>query len=98
MLVTFSCQEYENITMFGDIAKQLLILMGHSGTIPGALSAEEIPQALSDLKNRLKKAKTITNEAQNDEEDAPISLAHRAIPLIGMLEAASKAEKPILWS
>ena len=40
MLVTFSCPAYADITMFGDVAVRLLQLMGHSGTVPGALLAD----------------------------------------------------------
>ena len=45
MLVTFSCPAYADITEFGDIAVRLLKLMGHSGTIPGALLAEDVRPA-----------------------------------------------------
>ena len=49
MLVTFSCPVYANITMFGDVAVRLLKLMGHSGTTPGALLADDVPAALERL-------------------------------------------------
>jgi hypothetical protein len=32
--------------MFGDVAVELLKLMSRSGTIPGALTSEDTPQAL----------------------------------------------------
>jgi hypothetical protein len=41
MLVTFRTEAYADILMFGDIAVQLLKLMGHSGTAPGTLVAED---------------------------------------------------------
>ncbi|MFY9974144.1 MAG: DUF1840 domain-containing protein, partial [Chromatiaceae bacterium] len=50
MLVTFKTEAYANITMFGEVAVTLLKLMGHSGTIPGALLAEDVPTALARLK------------------------------------------------
>jgi hypothetical protein len=37
MLVTFTCKAYADITLFGNVAVSLLRLMGHSGTVPGAL-------------------------------------------------------------
>ena len=49
MLVTFHTKSYANITMFGDVAKQLLELLGHSGTIPSAIKAEDVPAALARL-------------------------------------------------
>ncbi|CDZ77093.1 hypothetical protein BN59_01375 [Legionella massiliensis] len=100
MLVTFSCEEYENITMFGDVAKKLLSLMGHSAAIPGALVADDIPAALSNLKKGIEQDSS-ENSAENqqdyEDDEPPISLAHRAVPLIGMLEAAAKKKCSILW-
>ena len=49
MLVTFSCPAHADITMFGDVAIRLLELMGHSGTVPGALLAEDVAAALARL-------------------------------------------------
>ena len=43
MLGTFSCPAYADITMFGDVALHLIQLMGHSGTVPSAILAEEHP-------------------------------------------------------
>ena len=53
MLVTFRTKAYPNITMFGDVAKQLLELMGHSGTVPGAVKAEDVPIALQRLETEI---------------------------------------------
>jgi hypothetical protein len=49
MLITFQTKAYANITMFGDVAIALLKLMGHSGTVPGALMADDVPAALAHL-------------------------------------------------
>jgi hypothetical protein len=49
MLVTFTTKAYADITMFGDVAIAMLKMMGHSGTVPGAIRAEEVPKALSRL-------------------------------------------------
>ncbi|MBA3536312.1 MAG: DUF1840 domain-containing protein [Tatlockia sp.] len=97
MLVKFSCAEYENITMFGAVAKKLLTLMGHSGTVPGAIAADDIPEALSLLKKGLAKTKSSPENQQDEDEDVSVSLQHRAIPLINMLESAAKNKKSVLW-
>lgn len=96
MLVTFSCKKYENIMMFGDVALRLLALMGHSGTVPGAILAADIPEALSRLKKGIEKAEPEDNARQKDDDEA-ISLANRALPLIKMLEAANKNNCNIMW-
>ncbi|TAL61382.1 MAG: DUF1840 domain-containing protein [Legionella sp.] len=100
MLVTFSSEAFENIVMFGDVAKALLRLMGHSGTVPGAFVAGEIPQALASLEQGLAKAPSVTNSTADDDENAEpdISLKHRAIPLINMLKSAEKKGCNIRWS
>ena len=100
MLVTFSCEEYENITMFGDIAKKLLMMMGHSASVPGAIVAEEIPAALNRLEQALEqeKRKNPGSAATQEDEDEPeVSLDHRALPLINMLKAASKNKCNVMW-
>lgn len=35
MLITFRCRSYANVTMFGDIALEMIKMMGHSGTVRG---------------------------------------------------------------
>ena len=46
MLVTFKSDAYADIMMFGDAAHRLLKMMGHSGTLPSAILAEDVPAAL----------------------------------------------------
>lgn len=101
MLVTFSCDAHENITMFGDVAQRLLKMMGHSGTVPSAFTAKEVPEALSRLKaavDREKQKPAGNVDAGSDDDDGPaVSLAHRAIPLIELLEDAAKEECNVMW-
>ena len=99
MLVTFSCDAYENISYFNEVAKQLLSLMGHSGTVPGALKANEVAGALSHLQQGLGHTKSeLGNDNQDEEYEPDISLAKRAIPLISLLQAAVKKGCNVLWS
>ncbi len=100
MLVTFHTKSYANITMFGDIAVRLLKLMGHSGTVPSALAAEEVPAALERLKTAVAadKAKPPPEpRPRDDDERPPISLANRALPLIELLEAAAERRDGVMW-
>lgn len=98
MLVTFSCNAHENITMFGDVAQRLLHLMGHSGTVPSALLAEDIPEALARLEQALDKEKRKPINKLDDDDDGPqVSLVHRALPLIELLQAAVKAKSNVMW-
>jgi hypothetical protein len=102
MLVTFTTKAYASITMFGDVAVTLLKLMGHSGTVPGALLADDIPPALERLKAAVSADPNrpldpgSTGHA-DDEENRHVSLAHRALPLIELLGAAARERETVMW-
>ena len=97
MIVTFTTKTYPDITMFGNVALTLLKMMGHSTKVPGAILAADVPEALG----RLKKAIDALDEpppGDDDDEDGPVvSLAHRALPLIELLEAAAAADANVMW-
>jgi hypothetical protein len=96
MLITFSTSDYADITMFGDVATHLLKLMGHSGTIPGAILAEDVQPTLDRLKAAIESQPQEVLADVGDDEPK-ISLSHRALPLIEMLEAAAKANANVMW-
>ncbi len=101
MLITFKTAAYADITMFGDVAKALIHLMGHSGTIPGAILAEDVPKALEKLRAAVThNPDAPLNPHRDDDDDArseSISLSKRALPLIELLEAAARDEKNVMW-
>jgi Domain of unknown function (DUF1840) len=102
MLVAFRTNAWGNITMFGDVAVALLKMMGHSGAVPSALLARDIPAALARLKRQLA-SHAVEEDAgphpNDDDEDAekPVGLALRAHPLIEMLSAAAEQEADVMW-
>jgi len=97
MLVTFSTDAYADITMFGDVALTLLKLMGHSGAVPSAILAADVPAALSGLTAGIEAAKEAP-PIEEDDEDAPqVSLPNRALPLIELLTAAAKEGRDVMW-
>lgn len=97
MFITFSSDAFENITYFQDIGKRLIALMGHSGTVPGAIKAEDVADALNHLERGLGRVKS-SDVAVDDEDSEPeIGLAKRAIPLIHLLQAAVKKNCDVLW-
>ena len=104
MLVTFRTKGYPNITMFGDVAKQLLELMGLSGTIPSAIKAEDVPTALARLETAMRQRQAAEAEEPEDDDagddyDAPhkVTLTQRAIPLLELLRAATAHKADVLW-
>lgn len=100
-MLTFTCKAYENITFFTEVGLRLLALMGHSGTVPGALKANEVPAALANLQKAIAGEKDPGSAAEgyhgySDKEPA-IPVATRAVPLINLLSAAVKENCDVLW-
>lgn len=60
--------------MFGDVAIQLLKMMGHGGTIPGAIFEEDAQPALDRLKVAIKAQQesqgNVTSTGEDDDEPA----------------------------
>ncbi|MBE5135433.1 DUF1840 domain-containing protein [Vibrio parahaemolyticus] len=105
MLITFRCRSYANVTMFGDIALEMIKMMGYSGTVPGSISAQDVPDALSKLTSALsaKNAaeENLPTDVDVDEEEEQVepavSLGRRAFPLIELLKSAIKEECEVMW-
>ena len=102
MIVTFQSRAHADILMFGDIAVSLLKLMGHSGTVPGALQAGDIPTALDHLKKAIAINKAVVTDASDRVEEGEsgertVNLTHRALPLIELLTASAMAKCDVMW-
>ncbi|HEY0686261.1 MAG TPA: DUF1840 domain-containing protein [Steroidobacter sp.] len=112
MLVTFRSTATESITMFHDVAVQLLKLMGATGRIPGGLGPEDVGLALRQLEHATEQIKAGThvtparpadnedskNEDEDDEDrEPPVDLATRAVPLLSILKRAAAANAEITW-
>lgn len=100
MLVTFSCPAYANITMSGDVAVSLLKLMGHSGTVPGAFRAEDVEAALVRLQAAIdadQRSPEPEESGHEEDDQPPISLSLRALPLVELLGAAVEAKSDVMW-
>ncbi len=97
MLVTFKTDAYANITMFGADALSMLKIMGHSGTIPSAILAEDVPAALGRLVAAIDAAKAEQPAQEKDADSSAVSLVNRALPLIELLTAAVSAKSNVMW-
>lgn len=101
MLVTFE-SKVGRVTLFGDSAVQLIRMMGRTGDVPGAVLAIEIPEALAKLRAALETAgDQPTEPPPEDSEEAEkkpaVSLRHRAVPLIKLLEDAIREHSSVMW-
>ncbi len=101
MLVTFKTSAHAHVTMFGDIAKDLLKMMGQSGNVPGALVADDVAGALEALRKEIvvKANQESHHRLEPDEHHAPITVALsvRAKPLIDLLESAVEDNGTVVW-
>jgi hypothetical protein len=97
MLVTFTTKAYADITMFGNVALAMLKMMGHSATVPGAILAADVPAAMGRLTAAIDAGKASSKAADADVDEPAVSMAHRALPLIALLDAAAKAEADVMW-
>ncbi|WP_207062862.1 DUF1840 domain-containing protein [Motiliproteus sp. SC1-56] len=97
MLITFSSPAYASFTMFGESARRLIKLMGHSGEVPGAILAEDIPACLDRLRAGLAQLEEPAPDDNGYDTEPAISLSNRALPLVEMLEAAVQQQAEVIW-
>jgi hypothetical protein len=97
MLVKFEA-EVGAFTMFGDIAVTLLKMMGHSGTVPSAILARDIPAALVRLDAALAAYREPEPEPDPERKrEPPVALRTRAWPLIDLLTRAAARDADVTW-
>ena len=92
MLVRFSNKK-ASISMHDHDAKAMIKMMNMSGRIPSAITAEDLPAAISALKNSL------DEEApdQSDNDDENVRQKTHAAPLIKLLEQSMKDDLTVMW-
>jgi uncharacterized protein DUF1840 len=97
MLIRFHSKT-EGFTIQGDIGVALLRLMGMSGSVPGALLAQDVPHALEHLNQGLSAGRGAERPAADESEAGyRVSLATRAFPLVQLLENAVKRSSDVVW-
>ncbi|EGM79708.1 Domain of unknown function (DUF1840) [Rheinheimera sp. A13L] len=102
MLITFKSIAAAPVQMFGNVALQLLELMGRLPKAPGALFAEDVTEALALLQQGLSELEAreqaeLPQDSADKEKPAVIPLKHRAVPLIALLQAAIREQKGVSW-
>jgi Domain of unknown function (DUF1840) len=108
MIVTFSTKRGQ-LTMQGEPAVRLLVLGGHSGTVPGAILATDLAAFLARLRAALvtqggeisPALPADTQEPDDRDEDSlrerPVSLHHRAVPFLQLLDTAIANRSDLMW-
>lgn len=106
MLIIFSSNATGDITMFGDVAERMFELMGHSGTVPSAIAAKDVPAVLERLKAAIETQNSEGHDDDNtdlgadteeDENEPKVSISGRAFPLIQMLSRAAAENCSVMW-
>jgi hypothetical protein len=108
MLVRFYTR-HGQLVMLGESALALLRLGGHSGTVPGAVLAADLPGFLQRLRDGLElhggqlspppPPSDPAGEREDDDEkrERPVSLRLRAVPLLDMIQTAIARESDLMW-
>jgi hypothetical protein len=101
MLVRFD-SDVGGFTMFGEAAVKLLKMMGHSGTVPSAILADDIPAALDRLRAAVaadsgSPSPSPTQHTGDAEAEPKVSLKQQAYPLIDLLTRAAKRGSDVMW-
>ena len=99
MLVKFD-SEAGSFSIDGAIAVQLLKAMGHSGTVPSAILAKDIPAAVARLRSAVAAtpaAKISPDSDDKDQKEVLVSLRQRAFPLIDLLTRAAEKGAEVMW-
>lgn len=108
MFVKFSTR-YGQLLMQGEPAVALVRLGGHSGTVPSAVLAADLPAFATRLRaglelhgDELSPAPPAAEAGRggNDEDETrerPVKLRLRAVPLLDMIETALRQKSDLVW-
>jgi hypothetical protein len=109
MIVNFSTR-YGQLTLLGDSAITLLRLAGHSGSVPSAVLAADLPGFLARLRAGLeaqgdqaspppkpRDAAQADEYAEADDRPGRVTLRMRAAPLLDMIETAITRGSDLMW-
>ena len=107
MLTTFTSQADADVIMFGEVASQILALLGKDPqATQGIFTPEQLPAAIARLQEMAeqdRRESAVTREAQAEEEDVSVPrevsvrLGQRIVPLQTMLQRAMGAQTPVIW-
>jgi hypothetical protein len=106
VIVKFSTR-FGALTMHGEAAVALIRAMGHTGTVPGAILARDLPDALARLERTLETAgdsnptpppPPADDGDEDDRQREPVITLHmRAVPLTDMLRTAIARDSDLMW-
>jgi hypothetical protein len=106
MMLKFTTK-FGQLLMQGEPALALIRLGGHSGGVPGAILAADLPAFLQRLRAGLElhgesfsPAPAPRDPGEEDEDEPrerPVRLRLRAVPLLDMIETALRQPSDLMW-
>lgn len=97
MLVKFD-SKVGAFSMFERDARQMLSLMGHSGSIPGAILGADVGTVLATFQAALTEAKqTEDQQVPKDDCEEHVPVNRRAWPMLELLKKAAAQKTNIMW-
>ena len=100
MIIKFQSEDSGEFIMLSHVAEPLLKMMGASGNSEGAMSGDQLSAALSRLESTLQhhsEPAEAGSEDEDAEEEAPVALATRAVPLLQMMKVAVANDGYVMW-
>lgn len=102
MLITFKSGVCTDVMMFGDVARQMMQIMGKEPSDRGVITVDELADAASRLRRAVAEERALRKGAKpepEDEEEARerVGIGQRALPLIELLECSLREEKAVTW-
>jgi hypothetical protein len=101
MLVSFKSGACADVMMFGDVAKQMMQIIGKEFGARGVISVEQMPEAIARLKQAVAEDRRLRQGRRDDEDDEQrrerVSIGQRALPLIELLECSLREDKAVTW-
>lgn len=100
MLVRFD-SKVGTFSMFEKDARNMIKLMGHSDTIPGAILGADIEKTLQLFQTNLTEASKLEGQQaapkKDDDEEEAVPVNRRAYPLLELLKKAAKHTETVMW-
>lgn len=98
MLITFKSPASGDVTMLGDVAGKMMAIIGREFAAQGIITPEHLPAAIASLKAAISADRQTGTEPVPDTEDEdPVRVAQRALPLVELFEWSLKRGVPVVW-
>jgi hypothetical protein len=97
MLITFKSPASSDVMMLGDVAEQMMEVIGKDPTYQGIITVENLPAAIAKLKAAISDDTQSGEQVTSDDNGESVGLTQRALPLIELFEWSLKQKVPVVW-